>query len=55
MELMDQMTSEQHVAKELANRLSQQEDELTEIRDQVCLVHKLPTTDVKLLISSLKM
>ncbi len=35
MEMMTQLTSEQHVSKELAARLSQQEDELKEIREQV--------------------
>lgn len=37
MDLMSQLQSEQHIARELANRLSQQEDELKEIRDQVSL------------------
>ncbi len=35
MELMSTLTSEQHVSKELAARLSQQEEELKEIREQV--------------------
>ena len=35
MEMMSGLTSEQHVSKELAARLSQQEDELKEIREQV--------------------
>ena len=39
MELMSQLQSEQHIARELANRLSQQEDELKEVREQVsCMV-----------------
>ncbi len=37
MELMSTLTSEQHVSKELAARLSQQEEELKEIREQVCI------------------
>ena len=35
MDLMTQLTSEQHIAKELATRLSQQEDELKEVREQL--------------------
>ena len=35
MEMMTSLTSEQHVSKELAGRLSQQEEELKEIREQV--------------------
>ena len=35
MEMMTNLTSEQHVSKELASRLSQQEEELKEIREQV--------------------
>jgi len=35
MEMLTQLQSEQHVAKELAARLGQQEDELKDIRQQV--------------------
>ena len=35
MEMLTQLQSEQHVAKELAARLGQQEDELKETREQV--------------------
>jgi len=35
MEMLTQLQSEQHVAKELAARLGQQEDELKEMREQV--------------------
>jgi len=35
MEMMTQLQSEQHVAKELAARLGQQEDELKDTRQQV--------------------
>ncbi len=35
MEMMTSLSSEQHVAKELATRLSQQEEELKDIREQV--------------------
>jgi len=38
MEMLTRLQSEQHVAKELAARLGQQEDELKEIREQVCRV-----------------
>ena len=37
MEMMTNLTSEQHVSKELAARLSQQEEELKEMREQVSL------------------
>ena len=37
MEMMTQLHSEQHTAKELAARLGQQEDELKVIRQQVTL------------------
>jgi len=35
MEMLTQLQSEQHVAKELAARLGQQEDELKDARHQV--------------------
>jgi len=35
MEMLTKLQSEQHIAKELAARLSQQEDELKETREQV--------------------
>jgi len=46
MEMLTQLHSEQHIAKELAARLSQQEDELKETREQVssydiCIVTQL--------------
>ena len=37
MDMMTQLQSEQHVSKELATRLSQQEQELKEIREQVTI------------------
>ena len=42
MEMMTNLTSEQHVSKELAGRLSQQEEELKEIREQVISSVKFP-------------
>ena len=41
MELLSQLSSEQHVARELAARLGQQEDELKETREQVLVLHFL--------------
>jgi len=38
MEMMTQLQSEQHIAKELAARLGQQEDELKDTRHQVELL-----------------
>ena len=38
MELMTQLQKEQHISKELANRLAQQEEELKEIRSDVSLL-----------------
>ena len=35
MDMMTKLTSEQHIAKELAERLSHQEDELKDIREQL--------------------
>ena len=35
MDLMNKLTSEEHVAKELVQRLSQQEDELKDVREQL--------------------
>jgi len=37
MELMTQLQKEQHISKELASRLAQQEEELKEIRSDVSI------------------
>jgi hypothetical protein len=41
MELLTKLQSEQHVVKELSVRLTQQEEELEEIRAAVCTAHFL--------------
>lgn len=47
MEMLTKLHSEQHIAKELASRLGQQEDELKEIRQQVlCIVLPFLQSDV---------
>ena len=39
MEMLSSLKSEQHISQELANRLSQQEDELNDMKQQVgCLL-----------------
>ena len=53
MELMSQYQGEQHVAKELAARLAQQEDELKEIREHVSK-HQLSIAGTLIMVESAK-